>query len=66
MGEPGFPLYIEPGSPRRSPYVESFSPRVRDELLSVEVSGTLTEARIVTEAWRMEYGRGPLRVTGRL
>lgn len=48
-------FYIEPGSPWQTPYVESFNGRVRDELLNVEEFGTLTEARVVTAAWRKEY-----------
>jgi putative transposase len=48
-------LYIEPGSPWENPYVESFNGRMRDELLNIEEFGSLTEARIVVEAWRMEY-----------
>ena len=48
-------LYIEPGSPWENAYVESFNGRVRDELLNVEEFGSLTEARIVVEAWRIEY-----------
>ncbi len=38
-------LYIEPGSPWENG-------RLRDELLNVEEFGSLTEARIVVEAWR--------------
>lgn len=48
-------VYIEPGSPWENPFVESFNSRSRDELLNVEEFGTLREARIVVEAWRMEY-----------
>jgi len=48
-------IYIEPGSPWENPFVESFNGRARDELLNVEEFVTLTEARIVVEAWRMEY-----------
>ena len=48
-------VYIEPGSPWQNPYVESFSGRVRDELLNVEEFGSLTEAQVVIEAWRTEY-----------
>lgn len=48
-------LYIEPGSPWENAYVESFNGRVRDEFLNVEEFGSLTEARIVVEAWRIEY-----------
>lgn len=48
-------VYIEPGSPWENPFVESFNSRSRDELLNIEEFGTLREARIVVEAWRMEH-----------
>jgi putative transposase len=48
-------MYIEPGSPWQNPYVESFNGRVRDELLNIEEFGSLVEARVVVEAWRIEY-----------
>jgi transposase InsO family protein len=47
--------YIEPGSPWENPYVESFNGRARDELLNIEEFGTLLEAQVVVEAWRIEY-----------
>ncbi len=47
--------YIEPGSPWQTPWVESFNGRARDELLNVEEFGSLTEARVIIEAWRREY-----------
>ena len=47
--------YIEPGPPWENPFVESFNARVRDELLNIELFDTLTEARVVIEAWRIEY-----------
>lgn len=47
--------YIEPGAPWENPYVESFNGRARDELLNVEEFGSLLEAQVVTEAWRIEY-----------
>lgn len=47
--------YIEPGSPWENPYVESFNGRLRDELLAVEEFGTLLEAQVVIEEWRVEY-----------
>jgi len=47
--------YIEPGSPWENAYVESFNGRVRDELLNIEEFGSLIEARVVVEAWRIEY-----------
>lgn len=47
--------YIEPGSPWENPYVESFNGRLRDELLAVEQFGSLLEAQVVIEDWRVEY-----------
>jgi putative transposase len=47
--------YIEPGSPWQNPYVESFGSRLRDELLAVEAFGTLLEAQVLVEDWRIEY-----------
>jgi putative transposase len=48
-------VYIEPGSPWENPFVESFNGRVRDELLNIEEFGSLLEAEVVVEAWRVEY-----------
>ena len=48
-------IYIEPGSPWQTPWEESFNGRVRDELLNVEEFGSLTEAQVLVEAWRVEY-----------
>jgi putative transposase len=48
-------VYIEPGSPWQNPFVESFNSRCRDELLNVEEFANLREARVVVEAWRVEY-----------
>jgi putative transposase len=48
-------IYIEPGSPWENPYVESFNGRARDELLNVEEFGSVLEAQVVVEAWRIEY-----------
>ena len=47
--------YIEPGSPWENPFVESFNGRVRDELLNVEEFGSLFEAEVLVESWRIEY-----------
>jgi transposase InsO family protein len=47
--------YIEPGAPWENPFVESFNGRARDELLTIEEFGTLLEAQVVIEAWRVEY-----------
>ena len=48
-------IYIEPGSPWETPFVESFNGRARDELLNVEEFGSVVEAQVVVEAWRIEY-----------
>ena len=47
--------YIAPGSPWENGYVESFSARLRDELLDGEIFYTLREAQIVIESWRRHY-----------
>ena len=48
-------LFIEPGSPWENGDVESFSGKLRDELLDREIFYTLTEAQILIERWRREY-----------
>ena len=48
-------IYIEPGSPWETPYVESFASRLRDELLAVEQFDTLLEAQVIIEDWRVDY-----------
>ena len=39
----------------RTPFVESFGSRVRDEVLAVEVFDSLLEAKVVIEDWRITY-----------
>jgi transposase InsO family protein len=48
-------LCIEPGSPWENGYVESFTGKLRDELLNGEVFSTLKEAQIPIGLWRREY-----------
>jgi transposase InsO family protein len=48
-------LYIKPGSPWENPYIESFHDKLRDECLNRELFGTLAEARVILESWRVEY-----------
>lgn len=48
-------LYIKPGSPWENCYIESFHDKLRDELLNRELFGTLAEARVILESWRVEY-----------
>ncbi len=50
-----FASSLEPGSPWENPFIESFNGRYRDELLNVEEFGSLLEAQVVVEVWRMEY-----------
>ena len=50
-------LFIEKGSPWENGYIESFNGKLRDELLNREIFTTLTEAKILIEAWREEYNQ---------
>jgi transposase InsO family protein len=50
-------LFIEPGSPWESGYIESFHGKLRDELLNGELFTSLREARILIESWRTEYNQ---------
>jgi transposase InsO family protein len=48
-------IYITPGSPWENAYIESFQDKLRDECLNREIFGSLLEARVVIEQWRLEY-----------
>jgi putative transposase len=48
-------LYIRPGSPWENAHIESFHDKLRDECLNRELFGTLAEARVILESWRVEY-----------
>ena len=48
-------LFIEPGSPWKNGYVESFNGKLADELLEREVFYTLHEAKVLIERWRILY-----------
>jgi transposase InsO family protein len=48
-------LYIKPGSPWENGHIESFHDKLRDECLNRELFGTLAEARVILESWRIEY-----------
>ncbi len=50
-------LYIEPGSPWENGYIESFSGKLRDELLNREIFATLEEAKVLIEQWRRDYNQ---------
>ena len=47
--------FTEPGSPWENGYIESFTARLRDELLNGEIFYTLTEAQVLIESWRRHY-----------
>ncbi len=48
-------LFIEPGSPWETGYIESFNGKLRDELIDREIFTTLLEAKVLIESWRKEY-----------
>jgi len=50
-------LCIEPGSPWKNGYTESFNGKLRDELLNVELFGTLFAAQVLIENWRKDYNQ---------
>jgi transposase InsO family protein len=50
-------LYITPGSPWENAYIESFHDKLRDECLNREIFGSLWEARVVIEQWRLYYNK---------
>jgi transposase InsO family protein len=49
------PLFIEPGSPWKNGYIESFNGKMRDEFLGREIFYSVKEAEILIEQWRVEY-----------
>jgi putative transposase len=48
-------FYIKPGSPWEQAYIESFHDKLRDECLNREIFGSLAEARLILEQWRIHY-----------
>jgi putative transposase len=47
--------FIRPGKPNENAYIESFNGKFRDECLNEHWFISLTHARRVIEAWRIEY-----------
>jgi putative transposase len=47
--------FIRPGRPNENAYIESFNGKFRDECLNEHWFLSLTHARSVIEAWRVEY-----------
>ena len=48
-------LFIEPGSPWETGFIESFNGKLRDELLNGEISSTLKEAQTLIGDRRAHY-----------
>ncbi len=49
--------FIRPGKPVENAFIESFNGRLRDQCLNVHQFASLDEARIIIEAWRVDYNR---------
>jgi putative transposase len=50
-------IYIAPGSPWENGHIESFHDKLRDECLNRELFGSLLEAKVLIEQWRLEYNQ---------
>lgn len=50
-------LYITPASPWENGHIESFHDKLRDECLNRELFGSLLEAKVIVEQWRIEYNQ---------
>jgi hypothetical protein len=48
-------MYIEPESPWENGYIESFTGKLRDELLNTEIFTTSFEAQVLIENWKQGY-----------
>jgi putative transposase len=48
-------IFIDPGSPWQSAWIDSFNSRIRDELLNLWHFDSLLEARVLIEDWRIDY-----------
>ncbi|GAI58112.1 unnamed protein product, partial [marine sediment metagenome] len=48
-------VYIEKGQPWENGYIESFNSRFRYEVLNRELFYSVKEAKIIVEAWRLDY-----------
>jgi transposase InsO family protein len=48
-------LFIDPGSPWQNAWIESFTGRLRDQLLNSWRFDSLLEARVIIDDWRCDY-----------
>jgi putative transposase len=46
---------MDPASPWQNAWIESFSDRLRDELLNLWRFDSLREARVIIDDWRCDY-----------
>jgi hypothetical protein len=53
--------FIQPGKPTQNACIESFNGRFRDECLNEHQFATLGQARLIIEAWRLDYNTDRLR-----
>ena len=56
-------VFIDSGSPWQNARIESFNGRLRDEYLNGQVFETVLDARVLVEAWRIEYNTRRLHST---
>ena len=49
--------FIAPGKPVQNAYIESFNGRLRDECLNLHWFRSVTDAKQIVEAWRLDYNR---------
>ncbi len=47
-------LFIRPGKPVENAYIESFNGRLRDECLNLHWFQSLSQARVILSAWRVD------------
>lgn len=50
-------IFTDPGKPMQNGYIESFNGKLRAECLNQHWFQSLSEAREIIEAWRLEYNR---------
>jgi putative transposase len=48
-------VFIDPGSPWRTAWIESFNGRLRDEFLNGHRFDSLLEAQVLIKDWRIDY-----------
>jgi len=49
--------FIAPGKPVQNAFIESFNGRLRDECLNLNWFWSVSDARQIVEAWRLDYNR---------